>query len=927
MTASVPPGGEYRLSAGPYMSGELSVLSFEGREQVNGLYDFDVICWAKDHEELLLQGALLGLPASLLLHLPGGAARSVHGVVRRVKIEGKHQGGRHAYRLSIVPRLWLLGKRVGSRIFQDRTALEVVALVLGEHAVPYELRVLSRYPSRQYCVQYQESDLDFVLRLLAEEGIFFWFEQPEVEAGAGERVVLADRSPACPAIAGDPALVYRPQTGDGALRAEEDHVLAFHLQTRVEPSSVVLRDYDFRRPLLDLTSRATAPPDAAPPLPRALEVYEHHGEYEETDADLDSAAAYLEQLRAGAREAEAKSLCRRLLPGHRFELHDHEIEALDAAWVVTWIEHRGVAPEVAPAGVRVYENRFRCVPAEVPCRPPRPPRVTRQVIESAVVVGPEGQEIFTDGYGRIKIQFHWDRDGARSEQSSCWIRVMQAWAGTGFGSLFIPRIGMEVVVSFLGGDLDRPVVMGCLYNAANPVPHGLPAASTRSGLRTRSSPNGGGFNELTFDDRAGAEQIYMRAQRDLDEEVGRDLGVRVSHDAAVTVGHDLTTKVQGDRRDETAGDQQIRVGGGRSAEILGPERSQIGGARKTTVEGPDELQVKGPAVAEHGGDRTVRVKGNDVARVLGGHTLIVEGRDELVVQGAARVTYSSACSVNAAQGLSLTVGSKKSPASVESALSGDLVLRGDGSLEISAGKQIRLRVGSTVVTLLPKELRIDAETITLSGKSITAKAEKSALSLGKSVEIKGDAIAIASKDNAILELDKEAKLDGDKVKIKPGLSAELQKRDEREEQREEADKVTVHLFDLAGELIRGALYEVSFPGYFDDGAAADGTVEIPVFPDVETARLKWGRPKDQREDGGEDPYEFDMEVYLQTAADDPDEAVRRKLHNLGHQGSLHEAVRHYQDSLGVARTGRTADIEADLGARHDGASPVKLGKA
>ena len=414
--STLPPPSEptlsavYELSAGPYRSGELHLLSFEGHEEVNGLFTFDVLFWAKDVDEGELGTALLGQPVALAMHVPGGPARHLRGVAADLTLEGKH-AGRHAFRLRLVPRLWLLGKRIDSRIFQDKTAREIVDLVLDEHNVAHDWNLLGKYPARQYCVQYQESDLHFVLRLLAEEGIFFSFAHPE-DDGAAERLVLADGVHAYAPIAGDPALVYRPQSGDGTMKAEENQVLDFRPRTRVEPSRVVMRDYDFQRPLLDLTSAAPAADVTltdVPSLPRALEVYDHHGEYEETDADAGNAAVILAQLRAAVREAQGVSVCRRLVPGQRFDLGDHEIDKLNASWVVTRVDHRGVSPEGGmKKGARVYENRFRCVPAEVPVRPARPAREARQVIESAVVVGPEGQEIFTDSYGRVKVQFHWN---------------------------------------------------------------------------------------------------------------------------------------------------------------------------------------------------------------------------------------------------------------------------------------------------------------------------------------------------------------------------------------------------------------------------------------------------------------------------------------------------------------------------------------
>jgi type VI secretion system secreted protein VgrG len=434
----------YEIQAGDYAPADLNVLSFEGREEMNGLYSFDVLLWGKDLDEGNFESAVLGRPAVLSMHIGADANRHVRGIVSSVVFEGRREGGRRAFRVTIVPRLWLLQKRVNSRIFQDLTAQQIVDTLLEEHGIARAWNLLVKYPIRQYCVQYQESDLHFVTRILAEEGIFFCFEQPDGDPGddVTESLVFGDNVHSYPAIAGDTGLIFRQQQGEGSMHAAEPHVLDFRARSRVESSAVAMRDYDFRRPRLDLRSSAAS---ADAPIP--LEVYDHHGEYEETDADANNAGVYLEQLRAGAREVHGLSMCRRLMPGHTFDLTEHELDTLNASYVVTHVEHKGVTPEAAKGSLRVYENHFRCVPAEVPFRPARPARVIRQVSESAVVVGPEGQEIFTDPFGRVKVQFHWDREGNRDEQSSCWMRVMQPWAGTGWGFQFIPRIGIGIIVT------------------------------------------------------------------------------------------------------------------------------------------------------------------------------------------------------------------------------------------------------------------------------------------------------------------------------------------------------------------------------------------------------------------------------------------------------------------------------------------------
>jgi type VI secretion system secreted protein VgrG len=948
MTTTPPPAfnsaepsldAVYELRAGPYTAGELRVLSFEGREEMNALYAFDVVFWAKDLDEAQLEGALLGLPVALGMHLPGGSARYVRGIVHAMALEGKHPGGRHAYRLSLAPKLWFLGKRVNSRIFQDKTVQEIVDVVLAEHGVAHDWNLATKYPARQYCVQYQESDLHFVTRLLAEEGIFFSFDHP-ADAGGGdpvtERLVLADSAHAYAPIDGDPGLVYRHQSGEGSMQADENQVLDLRAHTRIEPTAVVMHDYDFRRPMLDLTSRAPAA-DAPPPagvgaVPRPLEVYDHHGEYEETDADAGSASVYLEQLRAGAREAHGVSVCRRLLPGHRFDLRDHEIEMLDASWVVTHVHHRGVSAEGAQKkGTRVYENTFRCAPAEVPHRPPRPARLTRQVIESAVVVGPQGQEIFTDTYGRVKVQFHWDREGKRNEYSSCWMRVMQAWAGTGWGFQFIPRIGMEVVVSFLGGDLDRPVVMGCLGNAIQGPSFVLPAADTRSGIRTSSTPGGGGRYELSFDDARGREEVYLRAQRDLVQEIGGSAVSTVRSQRRETI-HDLSrSDVHGNREEDTAHDRRERVGGSSISNVEQDRVLNVGGSQSTRVDGDDALKVGRDRSLEVGGANVVRVTGADVADIGGDSTAIVHGAVTRVVSKNAMLVVDESCSIAIRKALALAVGSQDEKGTASAQIAGDCQVSVEGDMEISVKKALRIRSGSNAITISPDGIKIEAESITLSAKSISAVSEKSALDVGEKVEIRGKTVKIWSADDAIIELTKDAKIDGNPaLKLNGKNAAEERARDDKAPEVEKAEKVPLQLFDLQGKPIADALYEVSFPGYLNRGKASDGTIEVPKPSGVERCFVRWARPDAERpppKEGAKRPeFEFEKEVYL--SFDDPSEHenLRRKLSNLGHPDprGLQHAVASFQSALGSEEiTGKVDDVKAELDRRHTACEPAE----
>jgi len=923
---SSAPRAIYKLSAGPYQAGELHVLSFEGSEEMNNLYAFDILVCGENLAEVLFESTVLGVPASLTMNAAGGEARSVHGIVSAVVIEGRHQGNRRVFRLTIVPRIWFLGRRANSRIFQDLTVQQVVDAILDEHGIDCAWRLYDKYPARQYCVQYQESDEQFVRRILAEEGIFFSFEHPVTDpagaSGVAERIVFSDSVSGYSRLDGDPVLLFRPETGSGgALQTEERFVSDLRVASRIASSAVVLRDYDFKRPLLDLTSGA----GGAGPGGRVLEVYEHHGEYEETDVDKDNARIYLEQLRAGAREAHGVSGCRRLVPGNSFDLVEHEIDSLNAGWVVTQVEHRGVAPESGREGAPVYENRFRCVPASVPFRPTRPARLVRHVQESAIVVGPEQQEIYADRFGRIKVQFHWDRDGRRDEKSSCWLRVMQPWAGPAWGAQFIPRIGMEVLVSFLGGDQDRPVVVGCLYNAKNPPPYSVPELAARSGIRTRSTPNSAGWNEVAFDDRAGREQIFIHAERDLEEEVGNDHATLVGRDRRELVEHHRLTTVRGDRTDETSGSHSVTVRGGRSVRVEGSDGAHVGGSSRVAVDGESEERIGGVRRVSVGGSQSVEVQGDAETYVRGQGRTNVDGSASVAVAENATVTVSGALTLNAGQDVALAVGTAENPRSATATIAGSLGLNASGGAELVVDKEIRIRCGKSVILIRPEEIAIESGSITLSAGSIHLASGGAVIAMTDEVKIKGASVKASSDGGAILELSGEAMLDGPAVKLKPGLAAEAVERGRRAEQAKALEKVKIHLFDRQGRRIVDAPYEVSFFGYLDEGTSPDGTIDVPNFPDVEQAHVRWGRPQSQRDESDtKDLYEFEMDVFLTVDPQDEDEALRRKLHNLGHRGvKLHEAVDKMQATLGRERTGLPDDVRSEVEARHAALKPVE----
>jgi type VI secretion system VgrG family protein len=434
----VPASEPFALSL-PQREEAFTVTSFTGHEAVGELYRVLVHVMVDEGDDAL-STALLGQPASLLLQNDGTTVRAIHGLVARVQSHGVMLGGRRAYSLTIVPSFWKLKRRRTRRIFQAMTTLDIANQVLGEWNVPSRLAVQRELTRRAYTVQYDETDFAFRIRLFAEDGLLYFFEHLVLPPdGTGETLVLADAPGDFSPIEGDATLHFHRDPGS---QIREDMVTWFAKQTSVRSSHAMVRGYDFQRPDVPLGDDA-ASADATDGIDV---IYEHEGSYEE-DLGARPAQARLDQEHAKAQRVFGASFCRRLVPGTTFDLIEHEDTNLDRDFVVTQIEHEGYAPGTAPPGRVVYQNRFRCAPADVSIRPAHRPLKPNQVAESAVVVGPADQEIYTDEFGRVKVQFPWDLEGQNDERSSCWLRVVQAWAGAGWGAQFIPRVGIVIIVT------------------------------------------------------------------------------------------------------------------------------------------------------------------------------------------------------------------------------------------------------------------------------------------------------------------------------------------------------------------------------------------------------------------------------------------------------------------------------------------------
>ncbi|MFQ1903815.1 type VI secretion system tip protein VgrG, partial [Aeromonas veronii] len=463
-------------------------------------------------------GAVLDQPCELMVWYNGELQRRVCGVVSEFA-QGDSGFRRTRYQLQVKPALWRLGLRQNSRIFQAQKPDEILSILLQEHGITdYAFALKNEHAQREYCVQYRETDLDFVNRLAAEEGLFYFHE---FEAGK-HRIVFADDAAA---LTAGPELFFN--LGNRSLE-QGPYVRQFHYREAVRPSDVELKDYSFKTPAYGLSHKKQGAE-----LDHQRDTYQHFdypGRYKQDPSGKAFAQHRLDALRNDAVAGSGKSNSAALLPGQHFSLTEHPNASLNTDWQIVHIRHTGEQPqaleEEGGSGPTVYHNEFGVVKASTTWRarigsPEAPYKPMVDGPQIAIVVGPEGEEIYCDEHGRVKLQFPWDRYGSSNDQSSCWVRVSQGWAGGQYGMMAIPRIGHEVIVSFLEGDPDQPIVTGRTYHATNRPPYELPANKTRTVLRTETH-KGEGFNELRFEDQAGQEEIYIHGQKDLNVLIEND---------------------------------------------------------------------------------------------------------------------------------------------------------------------------------------------------------------------------------------------------------------------------------------------------------------------------------------------------------------------------------------------------------------------
>ena len=570
----------------PLGADKLVLLSFSGEERLSSLFRFELRLLSK--EARIRPADIVGKAVSFYVKYPDNEKRYFNGIVNRFAYAGQDDRG-HYYSAEVVPWMWLLTKGSDCRVHETekkKDAREIIDGLLGELGLTsYQWNVKRTLEKREYCVQFRETHFDFITRLLAEEGIYFYFRHDQSQ----HELIMTDH-----VTGGFDCRDAEVQLLSNLSQPEiTDNLTAWQHQYEYTSGKYSLTDYNFETPSNSLLQNKAS---LIPLYNNAkLEFYDFPGLYGQKGLGESLTTLRMEGEEARHNTVIGGSECRSFSPGGRFKVAKHHNDGEKGGkWMLTSVKHTATLGGSYLTGVghsdRIYENEFECLPADTVYRPDFRPRVGVDGIQSAVVVGPEGEEIYTDKYGRVKVQFPWDRRGKKDDKSSCWIRVSQVHAGKGWGMMDLPRIGEEVLVSFLDGNPDRPVIIGRVYNGDNEPPFSLPAEKTRRGNSTKTH-KGAGFNEMSMDDTAGAEQLRLNAMynmnsnvnNDLSEDVGVNRTRSVGNNESVSVGVDRMVKIGSNHKETVGAAQTVEVGANQSVTVGGSQTTSVGSSQSNTI--------------------------------------------------------------------------------------------------------------------------------------------------------------------------------------------------------------------------------------------------------------------------------------------------------------------------------------------------------
>jgi type VI secretion system secreted protein VgrG len=705
---------ENRLIAieSPLGADVLLLTGFRGVEGISSLFSFELELLSERYNINFTD--IVGENVTVSIYLADGSQRYFNGIICRF-CHGRGGGETgtdtrfSSYTATMVPWFWLLTRTADSRIFQNKNIPDIIEQVFSDQGFSdYSLRLHGSYEPREYAVQYRETDFNFISRLMEEEGIHYFFEHER-----GKHVLVLADSPVdnkpCPQQE-----EARYEISSSGLE-QEDVLTHLEVMKEIRAGKYCMRDFNFKTPGTNLEVSVNSKLQMGP---GEREIYDYPGEYYMRNAGDRLANVRMEEEEAQITTIRGSSRCRSFTSGFRFRLYDYFRDDMNQKeFLLTRIIHdvnqqgsyKG-ATAGDQSGMPAYANTFECIPHEIPFRPLRlTAKPVVEGVQTAIVVGPSGEEIYTDEYGRVKVQFHWDREGKNDENSSCWIRVSQLWAGAGWGAMWIPRIGHEVIVDFVEGDPDRPIITGRVYHGSNMPPYKLPADKTKSTFKSDSSKGGGGSNEFRFEDKKGGEEIFLHGQKDWNIVIENNKTQSVGVDESLSVGNNRTKTVGVDQSETIGNNKTIKVG---------TNHDELIGANKTIMVGANHTET----IASN---MTLTVGKNQTETIAINCAETIGVAKELTIGAAYQVTVGAA--------MNETVGAAKA---------------------VEVGASNTLLVGKDMSVKVAKNSSHNAKKITIEADDeITIKTGKAMINMKKSgdILIKGKKITIKGSGDVVIK--------------------------------------------------------------------------------------------------------------------------------------------------------------------------------
>ena len=742
----------------PLGADTLLLRAFSGSESISQLFHFNLDLLS-ENDSLSFQD-IVGKPVSITVQDADGDDRFWHGFVSRFS-QGHQDGKLTAYNAQMVPWLWFLTRTSDCRIFQNKKVPDIIQKVFKDlNFSDFELKLYGNFAPRDYCVQYRETDFNFVSRLMEEEGIYYFFKQT-----ADKHILVLANDPAAHEAAPKQAKARYAAIDPTSF---EDVVSTWHYHEEFRTGTWTQTDYNFETPSTDLKVAVNGK--------NPYEIYDFPGQYGVRGEGDRLAKIRLQEQTAPTAVSSGTSVCRNFSAGFKFTLEDHYRSDWNQPYLLTTVRHTATQGGGYTVGGAAdedsnYSNNFECIPFSTPFRPQRvTPEPVVQGCQTAMVVGPGGEEIYTDKYGRVKVQFHWDREGKKNENSSCWVRVSHPWAGKGWGSISIPRIGQEVFVDFLEGDPDQPIIIGRVYNAEQTPPFGMPGGAMISGVISNSTKGGGGNNEISLNDTKGTELINIHAQYDQQKKIEHDERVNVGNDRTESVGHDEKITIGNNRTEKVGLNESITIGSNRTEKVGSNESITIGSNRTENVGVNENITIGSARTESVGATETVTVALTRTHNVGVNDMLNVGAANEVTVGGLQAITVGLARAVTVGTSQAITVGASQvinvGASQTTNVGAGNTVsVAADQTTSVGGNDSHKVSGGRTTNVGSDDENKIGGKLVVDAGDEISFVAGSASIVLKSdgTITIKGNDISLQGSGNISIKASGDVAVKGSKI--------------------------------------------------------------------------------------------------------------------------------------------------------------------